>query len=66
MFLSRFPSKDELLKEWLFRLGLEGFQPRTCNRVCGQHFDQESYRPTKSGRLLKPDAVPIPIEEHVK
>ncbi len=54
------------MKEWLFRLGLEGFQPRTCNRVCGRHFEPEAYRPTKSGKLLKVDALPIPVEEALK
>ncbi len=61
-----FPSNDDQVREWLLRLGLEGFQPRTCNRVCGNHFSPEAYRPTKSGKLLKADALPIPVEEGLK
>ena len=65
----RFPLKNAaLLKQWVHNIQRKDFIPKGHSRVCGEHFNQDSFVKDRSvycpsmepfhGMRLKPDAVP--------
>uniref|UniRef100_A0A2S2PM06 THAP-type domain-containing protein n=1 Tax=Schizaphis graminum TaxID=13262 RepID=A0A2S2PM06_SCHGA len=63
LILHNFPTDIELRKIWLTRCGYTEKEFLRHNKLCSLHLDENSYKNTKSKKLLKKNALPTKFKK---